>query len=169
MSAILGPTFKKMEIRYQIRNQRPQKPWSTKLHENRWVSIILCSPYWVCHFEFWRSDVEFIISDPKSFWVQSFAVSCSFQNCMSDILDIRHFAKGMAIWDRWDNRFLVVQLFRSPLIIGRIKSQYSLARKKIMKKKIPDFLVLFFKFGAILDFLLDKTQFGPRILEKHTH
>ena len=37
-----------------------------------------------------------------------------------------------------------------------------------MKKKIPDFLVLFSKFGAILDLLLDQTQFWPRILEEHT-
>ena len=37
-----------------------------------------------------------------------------------------------------------------------------------MKKKIPDFLVLFSKFGAILDSLLDQTQFRPRILEEHT-
>ena len=37
-----------------------------------------------------------------------------------------------------------------------------------MKKKIPDFLVLFSKFSAILDFLLDQTQFWPRILEEHT-
>ena len=32
-----------------------------------------------------------------------------------------------------------------------------------MNKKIPDFLVPFSKFGAILDFLLDQTQFWPRI------
>ena len=37
-----------------------------------------------------------------------------------------------------------------------------------MKKKIPDFLVLFSNFGAILDFLLDQTQFRSRILEEHT-
>ena len=48
-------------------------PWSTKFHENRWVSKILCTPYWVRHFEFRKSDVKFIISDVKSFSVQSFA------------------------------------------------------------------------------------------------
>ena len=37
-----------------------------------------------------------------------------------------------------------------------------------MEKKIADFLVLFSKFGAILDFLLDQTQFWPRILEEYT-
>ena len=73
MSAILGPPFWKIEIRCQIRNQWPQKPWSTKFHENRWVLKILCPPYWVRHFEFRKSDVKFIIRGPKSFWVQSFA------------------------------------------------------------------------------------------------
>ena len=58
---------------------------------------------------------------------------------MSDILDIRHFVKGMAIWDRWDNFFLAVQLFRSPLIIVRIESQYSFGSKKNMKKKFSIF------------------------------
>ena len=56
MSAILDPPFRKMEIRCQIRNQRPQKPWSTKFHENRWVSKILCPPYWVRYSEFRKSD-----------------------------------------------------------------------------------------------------------------
>ena len=70
---------------------------------------------------------------------------------------------------RGDNFFLAVQLFRSPLIIVRIETQYSFSSKKnYEKKKILDFLVLFSKFGAILDFLLDQTQFWPRILGKHT-
>ena len=73
MFTILDLPFRKMEIRCQIRDQRPQKPWSTKFHENRWVSKILCPPYWVRHFEFRKSDVKFIVSDPKSFRVQSFA------------------------------------------------------------------------------------------------
>ena len=38
----------------------------------------------------------------------------------------------------------------------------------IMKNEIPDFLVLLSTFGTILDFLLDQTQFWPRILEEHT-
>ena len=38
-------------------------------------------------------------------------------------------------------------------------SQYSFGSKKNYEKKIPDFLVLFSKLGAILDFLLDQTQF----------
>ena len=32
---------------YQILNQGPRKPWSTKFHENRWVSKILCPPFWI--------------------------------------------------------------------------------------------------------------------------
>ena len=61
MSTILDPPFRKMEIRCQIRNQRPQKLWSTKLHENRSDSKILRPPYWIRHFEFRKSDVKFII------------------------------------------------------------------------------------------------------------
>ena len=55
----------------QIRNQRPQKPWSTKFHENRWVSKILCLPYWVRHLEFRKSDVKVVISDRKNLKVLS--------------------------------------------------------------------------------------------------
>ena len=69
----------------RIRNQRRQKPWSTKFHENRWVSKILSPPYWVRHFEFRKSEVRFIISDPKSFWLQSFAEIVWFPK-----LHIRH-------------------------------------------------------------------------------
>ena len=39
-------------------------------------------------------------------------------------------------------------------------AEYSFGSKKnYEKKKIPDFLVLFSKFGAILDFILDQTHF----------
>ena len=31
---------------------------------------------------------------PKAFEYRVVRTSCGFQNCMSDILDIRHFAKG---------------------------------------------------------------------------
>ena len=168
MSAILDPPFWKVEIRCQTRNQRSQKPWSTKVRENRWVSKILCPPYWVRHFEFRKSDVEFTISDPKIFWVQSFTEIVWFPK-----LHVRHigyplFCERWDRWNRWDNFFLAVQLFRSPLIIVRIKSQYSFGWKKNYEKRIPDFLLLFSKFGAILDFPLDQTQFWPRILEEHT-
>ena len=67
MSSILGPPFWIPKIWCQIRNQQPQKPWSTKSHDNRWVSNILCPPYWVRHFEFRKSDIKFIISHPESF------------------------------------------------------------------------------------------------------
>ena len=140
MSAILDPPFWKMEIWCQIRNQRPQKPWSTKFHGNRWVAKILCPPYWVRHFEFRKSNVRFRINDLKSFWVQSFAEIMWFPKLhVWLVLDICHFAKGIAIWDRWDNFFLVVQLFRSSLIIVRIESQYSFGSKKNYEKKYPIF------------------------------
>ena len=156
-----------MEIRCQIRNQRPRKSWKTKFHENLWVSKILCPPYWVRHFGFRTSDVKFI-SDPKSFWVQSFAEIVLFPK-----LHVRHvgylpFCEGYGYLRSVRQFFFAVQVFRSTLIIIRIKSQYSFGSKKNYKKKSPDFLVLFSKFGAILDFLLHQTQFWPGILEEHT-
>ena len=60
---------------------------------------------------------------PRKLLNTEFCGNCVvFQNYMSDILDIRHLTKGIAIWDQWDNFFLAVQLFRSALIIVRIKS-----------------------------------------------
>ena len=129
------------------------------------MSAILGPPFWIPKI---RCQIH--NQPPLKLLSTEFCDNCVvFQNYMSDILDIRHFAKGIAIWDRWDKFFLAVQLFRSPLIIVTIKSQYSFgSKKKLWKKKIPDFLVLFSNFGAILDLLLDQTQFWPRILEEHT-
>ena len=73
MSAVLDSLYVILKIYFEIRNQRHRKPPSTELCENPWVSKILCPPYWVRHCEFRKSDVKFIISDLKSFWVQSFA------------------------------------------------------------------------------------------------
>ena len=81
------------------------------------------------------------------------------------VLEIRQFPKGIAFWVRRDKFFIAVQLFRSPLIVVGIKSFGS---KENYEKKISDFLVLLSKFGAILNFLMDQTQFWPRILEEHT-
>ena len=47
MSAILGPPFWILKIRCRISNQRPQKPWSTELCKNRWLSNILGPPFWI--------------------------------------------------------------------------------------------------------------------------
>ena len=109
---------------------------------------ILCPPYWVLHFEFRKSDAKFIISDLKSPQKKS----CGFQNCVSDILDIRHFAKGTAIWDRWNNFFLAVKLFRSPLIIVRIETQYSFGSKKHYEKKNSRFFGIFLKIWRHIGF-----------------
>ena len=135
MSAILDPPFWKMGIRCQIRNHRPQKPWSTKFHENRSIYKILCPPYWVRHFEFRKSDVKFIISDPKSFRVQSFAEIVWFPK-----LHVRHigyplFCEGYGYLRSVRQFFFSIQLFRSPSIIVRIKSQYSFGSKKNYEKK----------------------------------
>ena len=154
-------------------------------------------PYWIRHFEFGKSDVKFVISDLKNcgvlmrkslafqtimplglpFWIPKirceihnqpprkflsteFSGNCVvFQNYMSDVLDI--------LFEIGEKFFLAVQLFWSPLIIVRIKSRYPFGQKKNYEKKIPDFLVLFSKFGAILDFLLDQTQFWPPILQDY--
>ena len=168
MSAILDPPFWIPKIRCQIRIQQPLKLWSTKFHENRWVSKILCPPYWVRHFEFRKSDVKFIINDPKSFWKQSFAEIVWFQKLHAWHIGYPPFCEEYGYLRSVRHFFLAVQLFWSPSIIVRIKSQYSFGSKKNYKKKIPDFLLLFSKFGAILDFLLDQTQFWPRILEEHS-
>ena len=128
------------------------------------MSAVLGPPFWIPKI---RCQIH--NQPPGKLISTEFCGNCVvFQNYMSEILDIRHFAKGIAIWDRWDTFFLAIQLFRSSLIIVRIKSQYSFGSKKNYEKKIPDFLVLFSKFGAILDSLLDQTQFWPRILEEHT-
>ena len=62
----------------------------------------------------------------------------------------------------------IVWLFQIGETIFRIKFQYSFDSKKNYEKKNFRFLVLFSKFGARLDFLLDQTKFWPWILEVHT-
>ena len=69
--AILDPLYGILKIRFEIRNQWLRKPPSTELCENRRVSKILCPPYWIRHFDKWKSDVKFVISNPKSPAVQS--------------------------------------------------------------------------------------------------
>ena len=50
-SAIFGPAFRVLELRFQIRIKRPQKPKCTKfrLNEKMFKSH---QPFWYCHFEF---------------------------------------------------------------------------------------------------------------------
>ena len=43
--------------------------------------------------------------------------------------------------------------------VGKLNFLFFINYSRGRKKKIPDFLVLFSKFRAILDFLLDQTQF----------
>ena len=135
MSAILDPPFRKIEFRGPMRNQRPQKPSSTKFHENHWVSKILCPPYWVRHFEFWKSDFKFIISTPKSFWVQSFAKIMWLTKLHVRHIEYPLFCEGYGYLRSVRQFFLAVQLLRSPLIIVRIKSQYSFGSKKNYEQK----------------------------------
>ena len=144
-----------MEIRCQIRNQRPQKPWSKKFHENRWVFKILCPPFIIP-----TSNVKFIISDPKSFWVQSFAEIVRFPK-----LHVRHigypsFCEGYG-YLRSVRQFFSFSL-TIPIIVDHSYDQVPILfwfEKKLWKKKILDFLVIFSKFGVILNFRLDQTQF----------
>ena len=56
-----------MSVECLNREQRSQKTWSTKFHENRWLSKISCPPYWARHFEFRKSEIKFIISNPENF------------------------------------------------------------------------------------------------------
>ena len=71
MSAILNPLYGILKIQFGIRNQWHQKPSSTELCENRRVPKISCPPYWTRHFEKWKSDVKFVISDLKNLGAQS--------------------------------------------------------------------------------------------------
>ena len=170
MSAILGPPFWISKIRYQIRNQRPQKPWSTKFHENRWLSKILCSPFWIPKIRYQIHN-----QPPRKLLSTEFCGNCVvFQNYMSDILDIRHFAKVIAVWDRWDKFFLAVQLFRSPFIIVKIKSQYSFGSKNNYEnKKFPNFwyfspnLAPYWSYWTKLNFDHGFLKSTPRTIRKH--
>ena len=51
MSAILDPVYGILKIHFDIRNQRPRKPPSTELCENRRVSKISCTLYLIRHFQ----------------------------------------------------------------------------------------------------------------------
>ena len=66
VSVILDPLCGISKIQFEICNQRPREPLSTDLCENRRISKISWSPYWIRHFEKWKFDVKFVISDPKS-------------------------------------------------------------------------------------------------------
>ena len=132
MSAILHPPFRKMVIRCQIRNQRPQEPWG-KNSTNHWVSKISCPPYCVRHFEFRKSDVKFIISNLKSFWVQNFAEIVWFPK-----LHVRHiryppFCEGYG-YLRSVRQFFPCSS-NIPITV-RIESQYSFAPKNNYEKKL---------------------------------
>ena len=99
-------------------------------------------------------DMKFLNNQPpRKLLSTEFCGNCVvFQNYISDILDIRHLAKGIAIWDRWDKFFLAVQLFWSPLIIVRIKSQYSFGSKKNYEKKNSRFFGTFFQIWRHIGF-----------------
>ena len=108
--------------------------WKSLAFQNI-MSAILGPPFWILKI---RCQIH--NQPPLKLLSTEFCGNCvGFQNYMSDKLDICHFAKGIAIWDRWDKFFLAVQLFRSPLIIVRTKSQYSFGSKKNYEKKIPIF------------------------------
>ena len=104
--------------------------------QNSWsfqniMSAILGPPFWIPKI---RSQIH--DQPPRKLLSTEFCGNyVVFQNYMSNILDIRDFAKGIAFWDWWDKFFLAVQLFRSPLIIVKIKSQYSFGSKKNYEKK----------------------------------
>ena len=161
MCTILDPLFWIPKIWCKIRNQQPQKPWSTKFHKNRWLSKIFSPP-----FSIEKIWCQIHNQPPRKLLSTEFCGNCAvFQNYMSDILDIRHFAKGIAIWYRRDKFFLAVQLFRSPLIIVRIKSQYSFGSKKIMKKKFPIFWYFSPYLAPYWIFYQNKLNFDHRFLK----
>ena len=81
MSAILDPLYGILIIQFKICNQWPRKPLSSELCENRRVSKISCPPYWIRHFEKWKSDVKFVVSDAESRGVQSSTKIVGFPKC----------------------------------------------------------------------------------------
>ena len=95
MSAILAPPFRKMEIRFQICDQRPQKPWSTNFHENFWVSKTGCQTYWksailrrVWLFEIYGNS-SFARVSSKRLWILYLFKFISSLNSFSTLLVIR--------------------------------------------------------------------------------
>ena len=132
------------------------------------MSTILGPPFWI-------PKIRCQIHPPRKLLSTEFCGNCVvFQNYMSDILDIHHFAKGIAIWDQWNRFFLAVQLFRSPLIIVRIKSQYSFGSKNNYEKKIPDILYFFpnlapywISYWTKLNFDHGFLKSTPKTIRKH--
>ena len=122
-----------------------------------------------------ENPIKFITSNPKPLEYRVSRKSCASQNCMSDMLDIHHFAKGTAIWDRWDNFFLAFQLFRSPLIIVRIKSPYSFGSKRNYEKiKFPifyyfppNFAPYWISYWTKLNFDHGFLKSTPKTIRKH--
>ena len=86
MCVIWNPLYGILKIQFEIRIQRSRKPSSTEVCENRRVSIISCPPYWIRHVEKCKSDVKFVISDPKTMKYKVLRKSLSIENIMSAIL-----------------------------------------------------------------------------------
>ena len=134
------------------------------------MSAILSSPIWILKI---RSQIH--NQRPRKLLSTEFRGNhVVFQNYMSDILDIRHFAKDIAIWDRWDKFFLAVQLFRLPLIVVRIKSQYSFGSKKNYEKKIsifryfsPNLAPYWISYWTKLNFDHGFLKSTPKTIRKH--
>ena len=65
-SLITNPPYWILKIWLQISNQPPEKPRSKHFHEYSWKVTLRRPPYWIRHLKFWKSDVGFVISDPKN-------------------------------------------------------------------------------------------------------
>ena len=176
MSTTFDPPFLIPKIRCQIRNQWPQRTLEYKVPRKSLafqniISAILGPP-----FRIPKIRCQIHNQPPPKLLSTEFCGYCVvFQNSMSGILDVRHFAKGIAIWDRWDKFFLAVQLFRSPLIIVRIKSQYSFGSKKnYEKQKFPIFWYFSPNLAPYWIFYWTKLNFDhgflkstPKTIRKH--
>ena len=166
MSTILDPSFRKMGIRCQIRNQRLQKLWSTKIHEIRCVSKILCPTYWFRHFEFRKSDFKFIISDPKSFWVQSFAEIVWFPKFHVRHIGYPPFCEGYGYLTSVKRVFSCSTTI--PITIGHSEDPNTLlARKKIMKKNSRFFGTFTVKTAVLCKLNRHLTHFLCVLLQVH--
>ena len=78
-TVILNPLFWNMKIWWQIHYQRIQKLLSTYFYRYRHAFSFLRLLSIIGHFELWKSDNEFVISDPKNSKTFTWAVILIFR------------------------------------------------------------------------------------------
>ena len=92
LATLLDPPFWISKILVQIRNWWPQKPLYTNFQKQIQKNVILWSPPWSRHFEFPKSELRFVISDPKHSYVTIIIRIRSPKKCMPQRV------KGCVCW-----------------------------------------------------------------------